>query len=123
MIRGGPLTTDTGATAPPSAGGGEVAARPVLRRLFTPAGVVALMVLLICVPLPLGGGAFPADALSGLLVVVIGILALRDRLRLSPASAVLLGGGQRAAERRDHDEGHRALNEQRRRTDRRCCRS
>jgi O-antigen ligase len=91
MIRGGPLTTDTGATAPPSVGGGAIAARPVLRRLFTPAGVVALMVLLICVPVPLGGGAFPADALSGLLVVVIGILALRDRLRLSPTAAVLLG--------------------------------
>ncbi|MGQ0572969.1 MAG: O-antigen ligase family protein [Pseudonocardia sp.] len=86
MTRGGELTTDTGPAAPPHG-----AAAQALRRVASPAGVVALMVLLICVPLPLGGGAFPADALSGLLVVVVGIRALRDGLRLSPAAAVLFG--------------------------------
>jgi O-antigen ligase len=97
MSRGGSLSTDTGRTAAPSTGGAASSARPWWRRLFSPAGVVALMVVLICVPVPLGGGAFPADALSGLLVVVVGIRALRDRLRLTPATAALLGATVLAA--------------------------
>jgi O-antigen ligase len=88
---GGPLSSDTERSAPPATDGGAVAARPGWRRLFSPAGVVGLMVLLICVPIPLGGGAFPADALGGVLLVVVGITALRDRLRLSTATAALLG--------------------------------
>jgi O-antigen ligase len=91
MSRGGPLSSDTDRAAPPSTGEGAGIARPAWRRLYSPAGLVGLMVLLICVPLPLGGGAFPADALAGVLLVVVGITALRDRLRLTRTTAVLLG--------------------------------
>lgn len=63
----------------------------LLRQVCSSAGLVALMVLLVCVPVPLGGGAFPADAVSALLVAVVAVQAWRDGLRLRPVTAVLLG--------------------------------
>lgn len=112
---GGELSSDTERAAPPPGGGGAAASvagsvgsvagsvehpgqePPAWRRVLSPAGVVGLMVLLICVPVPLGGGAFPADALAGVLLVVVGITALRDRLRLSTTTAALLGATVLAA--------------------------
>lgn len=92
MIRtgGGALTThrQDGAVSPPV---GEGTAGSGARRLVSSAGLVALMVLLICVPVELATGVFPADALSGVLVVVIGVQALRDGLRLRPVTALLFG--------------------------------
>jgi len=69
----------------------ERPAARAMRRLLSPPGLVALMILLICVPVEVGAGAFPADALSGVLVVVVAVLAWRDGLRLVPLTAGLIG--------------------------------
>lgn len=66
-------------------------AAAVVRRWCSAAGLVALMVLLICVPIELGAGAFPADGVSGLVVMAAAVMAWRDGQRLAPATAVLIG--------------------------------
>lgn len=65
-----------------------------LARLHTPAALLAAAVLLIDVPvdIPVGGTVFgPGDVASALLVLAVGVVAIRRGTTLSRSSAVLFG--------------------------------